>query len=388
MNNLLNAWISLGKRRSLPELDICLSSKSLVGPQSVTPKPAPREASIRINFEPSSAKKVNSVQPKSEKPKEVKIVKPEYRELPLTIEPSTGQIHQRLRIVKEILREICLIDRINAKKYRSLDDRQRSLLNKILTYKFQPDFLDVIDTGGVKQMGTEEYLLDDPSQHAEKVLLYLRLKALFESKFLRVKHAAGASPMTVYSKQMAQHYFGGLADLEIGQGATHDCALFQEVDWIRRSAAIAVSSGCSLDWIKGMKQFLHDLLLVNHESIIANYQNELEKKLDAFFFDEDNDVHSFFAKLKVKMKEKKVRLPLTHYELKNGDQMVVKIVKNEMVLINNLLVRVSHHNEESKKPAGSVLQYDQSYKVNPQIERKDQNLRETIIDLAGTPEQF
>ena len=88
-----------------------------------------------------------------------------------------------------------------------------------------------------------------------------------------------------------------------------------------------------------MKNLLHDLILVPQDVLIAKYEKTVETKLHQFLFDEDNDINTFFPKLKVRMKEKKVHLPLTAQELKTVDKMVIKILKAEMALITAHLSR-------------------------------------------------
>lgn len=358
MNTLFNSWISIGKRQALPPLDIQLETKPKSQGFNPSLRQQRRELLNRKKEKPISPPKIEEVipprddpflkplPPKPRSPPVKSPSPPQFVERPI-ITPQMLPIHAKVVPIKEIIQEICLYDQIKVKKYNSLDERQKSLLNKIMTYKFQPDILDVIDTGGVKVITTEEYLLDNPSQNAERTLLYLRLKLLFETKFNRSKLSTSSfNQQGVPISTLAHQYFGQVFELQpLGDQDTKVNAVVQEIGWLRMMAAFKLKDSKGIDWLMAMRNLIHDIIYIPQDLVIENYKADLDKRLTRFFYDEDNDSSSFFPKLKTKMKERKVTLPLTVQELKNWDHIVVKTLKTEMNMIGNHIAK-----EKDRKP--------------------------------------
>ena len=351
MNNYMNAWISIAKRKALFSLDSEESkfNDHLLG-QCINHRMVPLDGNTSHSRNKNSSKKWL----------DEKASKSILKELPShsIIDPESSdpkgmtlpKVQSRMRAVKEIIAEICLIDRINVKKYRLLDDRQRSLLNKILSYKYQAEFLDVIDTGGISTVDTEEYLRDDHKQGHEKTIMYLRLRMLLETKPSKLRQDHCLNENTEFFNNLAVRYFG-----ELGQGLTsvpgeNTFALFQEVTTIRHLAVVALQNQDSIKWITGMKAFLYDLTQVSQEKIISEYEKTIETRLTNFFHDEDHDVNTFFAKLKVKMKEGKATLPMTSFEIKHWDDFIVQLLKSEIIQLDTYLLNTASSNDSSVYP--------------------------------------
>lgn len=347
MNTMFNAWISIGKRQALPPIDIDLDCTTRA-PQEFNPSMRHQRREVLSKKKevviiapppppppkPQEAPQITQVELDRSVESRTPSPSPELTWIPPT---QTFSLHAKVIAIKDLVHDLCLNDEIKVKKYNALDDRQKSLMNKIITYKFQADILDVIDTGGVKNVPTEEYLLDNPSQNAERTLLHLRLRLLCEAKFARPKSAPGAAGGGPQPSMLVAHYFGVAESEDSREGQPPLTWLFREIDSLRAMAAKKLATAEGIVWLRGMRNLLHDLALVPQDVVVTAYKRDLDKKLTRFFYDEHNDAGGFFPKLKVKLKEKKVVLPLTVKELKNWDLVVVKTLKAEISVITNYL---------------------------------------------------
>lgn len=257
-------------------------------------------------------------------------------------------VHPKIKAVKDMVYEICLYDVIKVKKYQALDDRQKSLLNKLMSYKFQPDILDMIDTGGVKVIKTDEYLLNSASQSPEKIILYMRLRLLYESKFLKHKYLDPQNENLIPANILAYHYLGEAHPESEVTKSTSYSGLFQEINSLRETAARKLESDSGMIWLNGMRNLLHDLTHLPNEAVLESYRRDLEKKLDHLFHDEDGDLCAFFPKIKQKLKEKKAYLPLTMEELKKWEKIVIKSLKIELMSLSNFLAKASQENTQGQ----------------------------------------
>lgn len=362
----MNAWISIGKRKALFSLDVegtksCAHSEQFNHHQmTLTEKNNSHFRKRNFSKKWIPEKLTTSLQ---KGPSQNLVTKPESFDAKGVLLPY---VHSRMRAVKEIISEICHIDKINVAKYRRLDDRQRSLLNKILTYKYQTEFLDVIDTGGITTVNTEEYLRDDHKLGHEKTIMYLRLRKLLDTKSIKLQPDHCLNGFTDLFNHLAVGYFGELGQTGTSAPRENTSALFQEVTTIRQLAAVAINNHEPTKWLAGMKDFLQDLIHVSQDKIISEYENTIDARLTNFFHDEDHDVNSFFARLKVKMKEGKVTLPLTNYEIKHWDNFVVHLLKCEIGQLDSYLLNTStpsdsglyhvNHNDQYTDPQKSCLE--------------------------------
>ena len=338
----MNAWISLGKRKGLPPLEIDLQSTRIHAKKPVSLK-------NRETVEGSQVNKLESLQVNMiQHPKKEKAKFELMSDAALSFEFPGDQgdrpyfIHPRLKVVKDLLLEACLIDRIDVSRYRALDERQRSLINKILTYKFQKELLDVLDMGGLKTIDTEEYLTDLAREHAEKVVMYLRLRHLIDTIKPSENETKTSSQPSLKNSLLTAHYMGDMIQENLKGPWMDSCSLYQEMDNLRYSAIKAIEQGLSHQWLKAMAVFLNDLAHVSQEDITSEYEKSLEYRLCHIFLDKDDDINSFFAKLKAKFKEGKAVLPLTAFELKRGNQAVVNLLKSQISLIR-LYLEKSHN---------------------------------------------
>lgn len=358
MNTYYNTVISIGKRKALPPLELPAGmNDAFARAGAALPNANPQLESVKIEKSRPSLEKnqkpTSSVLRSAPEPGAIMLKKEVIDE---TKDAKNLPLHHKAKSIKEILLEAFMSERINLSKYRDLDDKQKSLLNKLLTYKYQQDILDLLDTGGVETLDTEEYLLYDPSEEAEKTLLFLRLKLLFETKIWKSKQHIHNSQLSSGHHLIAAHYFGSLVEQADFPTAGRMRSLFEEVDWIRKSAAAALANSEGPEWIKGMRAFLNDLIQVPSELVAVNHKNQLEHRLSWFLYDEDNDAGSFFPKLKLKLKEKKIKLPLTLQELKYWDQIVVSTLKSELSPINSYFGRQSKDTKVSKPRQSSMVE--------------------------------
>lgn len=350
MNNFMNSWTSIGKREPLPPFN-----------HHGEPSPEPARGSEERGHHLCTDRRCPRL---VESPKKFgmlggfALVSNRGPALGsggkgLLREPSLPPIHPRLRLPKEILLEVCLIDRVNAQKYRSLDARQKSLVNVILGVKFQPALLDLLDTGGVNSVDTEKYLKELPKHSSHELIMYLRLRGLLDTEFptlrLDESFAGGAGVLD----HLAKRYFGCMALGLGGLSQADGCVMFREVWNIRHLATLAMNTGKKRDWLAGMKHLLTDLLLVSQEEILSEYEKTIDNKLSTFFYDENFEVSSFFAKLKVKLKDGISMLPMTNFELKRLDSRVTGSLKDEVKLLTAFLQNT--HSAEPLKNGNSVL---------------------------------
>lgn len=339
MNNIMNTWITIGKRKELPPLDHLADQRPKL-PHKPTGQQSYNRLSGRSRRERKSAPKLQiQEQPRGNAIEET-VVKDQMIESGEigTSPPILPPIHPRFIPTREILLEVCLIDRINVEKYQTLESRQKSMVNLILACKYHSILLEVIDSGGFTSIETETYLKEPPKHSCENVMMYYRLRALLDSVFPKLWSDPSLRERPGAYDHLAKRYFGNMILGLVGLPPSEGCPLFQEVVTVRRLAPLALSTGRELEWLSGMVRFLEDLLKVSQEEILSEYEKSIERKLSILFYDEDFNLNRFFVKLRTIIKSGKVDLPMTIYEVRELDSRVISNLNYEKRLLTSFLL--------------------------------------------------
>lgn len=246
------------------------------------------------------------------------------------LEQSHPYIHSRLVILMDILREVCLADRFNMKLYRMLDERQKSLMNKILASMFETKFLDVIDTFQKEFFFTQGYLVKNRT-NSDNLVLHLRLQCLIRIKSA-ARMSAGDRGSIYWENQIAKEYFAEfLSDPCIGPLKCSASIMYEqvlrEIEAIKFTAASALNIGRTDQWLTSMLFLLQGLLLVPFDQVFELYASRLDLRLSFLLHDTDNDLSRFYTKLKSKLNSKAVRPPVTLCQLKLWDMTTVQMLK-------------------------------------------------------------
>lgn len=240
-------------------------------------------------------------------------------------------VHARMRIIRDILREVCLTDNFNVKRYRTLDERQRSLMNKILGSMLEPGFLDLIDTYERKYMSTSDFLRKSHCKR-ESTVLHLRIKSLIQAKKPEPAVTEGAEEgfqmrsrrtQDCDASPMLQTIAGSDANRETSSHTASDLVL-NMIQAIKAEAISALTKGKPCEWLHRVLILLKEIVKVPFNSIAELYSDKLYLRLSYFLYDKDNDVNRFFARLKSRIKSGALKPPVTMLQLNRWDQTVLE----------------------------------------------------------------
>jgi hypothetical protein len=295
---------------------------------------------------------------KTENQDHPQLPRPSFQDLPLEktkrqrvsipIEPfgsieSNPFVHARMRIIRDILREVCLTDNFNVKRYRTLDERQRSLMNKILGSMLEPGFLDLIDTYERKYISTSDFLRKSHSKR-ESTVLNLRINSLIRAKNpepVVTEEAEGDSHMRSRQTQdcgvsLMLHTITGSDENRATSSHTASDLVLNMIQAIKATAITALTNGKPCEWLHRVLTLLKEIVKVPFSSIAELYCDKLDLRLSCFLYDKDNDVNRFFARLKSRIKSGVLKPPVTVLQLNHWDQTVVEY-------LNKLIDKIELH---------------------------------------------
>lgn len=248
-------------------------------------------------------------------------------------------VHTRLREIKDILMDVCLTENLDVKRYKTLDERQRSLMNKILSSVFESSFLDLIDTYHRRYINTTEFLRKDVKSRAS-LALHLRLHCLINKKITEFRISEGSNTSKYKRFRLTQQYFASfLSNMYHTDTTEHEDVKTQpsishliqsEVEALKTTAVSALTEDRTHDWLSSMQFLLREMVEVPFEKVSELYITKLDLKLSLFLHDEDKNVNGFFPKLKLKLKSGIVKPPATKHQLKLWDTAAIELLNQKI----------------------------------------------------------
>lgn len=230
-------------------------------------------------------------------------------------------IHSRLKIVRDILKEMCITDMFCVKQYKTLDERQRSMMNKILINMFQPEFLDLIDTYQNKYIGTKVFLVKNVARK-DSMIFHMRMDCFVTScNKLNVKGSDGLPNSKFNYTKLAKECFiqsqsDANSDFPIDKTKNSSNLILREINTIRMSAVTSLEEGKPSEWLSKMHSLLQNLANIHFDRLADMYISSLDIRLNHLLYDKDKDLNSFFAKFKHSLKNGVIRPPLTIEQLR------------------------------------------------------------------------
>ena len=86
-----------------------------------------------------------------------------------------------------------------------------------------------------------------------------------------------------------------------------------------------------------MKNLLTDITQTSQDTVVQDYTDSINARLSLFFYDKDSSISSFFAKLKKRLKEGEIQLPLTTFQIRRMDGSIQYALESELAEINDFL---------------------------------------------------
>lgn len=352
MESCFGNYILLGKRADQPMLDVKAFKFIDIGNAGyIQPAGNSEEEKVaEIGLSTNSAPKIED--PKSEMCKVISLEEARSNELcPLPREVSSKliRIHKKLENVLKLVEMMITKDIIDIKLYRTLDERQRSLANKMLSLKYQKEVLDLIETTNLDFLDLRAYLLRLKISDLREVL-----KTRFQIVINTISHSQVRNAFFEFSNN---------ENMDVNTSVTHktitpnnyetnpNSVFFQETKKSKKNTkqrtcestsntnSITLSKAVEKwkqslpmdelkaneirDWLDSSSRLITHIALVPSEVARDFYYNGWENIVRKIFWDKSYDLNSLYGKIKNRLKQdaKNCKLPLTLYEFQQLDKL-------------------------------------------------------------------
>lgn len=329
----MNNEVSLGKRQVMPTPQV--EHENLFQPY----KSRKGGKKIIKDKRPSLEEQFQKI------PQEIDIA--EQREVDKVVE-FEPHIHNKIKTLIDILLEVCFTNKLNLKKYRSLEVRPRSLLNKVLNTRLERHFLDIIDICKKDRIDTTAFLKKPQPQEFKSLALYFRFRRLLEERqsALQQKTSKHKKVNPVDQKKfLPLDFFTEFLSLRLTkqreikddqgeddeQGDELVNIIIKEIETLKQSAADSLHENKSREWLWNMSEFLKLLIAVPPESVVEQYRDKVELKLMNLFHDQNRNLSKFYVVLKSKIKQNLLTLPFTLSQIEEWDRVTVAEINQFMI---------------------------------------------------------
>lgn len=254
------------------------------------------------------------------------------------------KVHKKLEDVLKTVEMMITKDIIDIQLYRSFDERQRSLTNKMISMKYRREVLDIIETATVEILDLRSYLAPLKKSDLREILKtrfqivigkvkqsYLQDEVASNSKttqedtitcdHININTTDGVDSREDNTNQVASPpLISDNTPQQMNKTASQNELTQAVKNWIESMPIDGNKVRDKTCWLGNSSSLITHIALVPSKVVKDLYYEGWENRVRQMFWDKSFDLNSLYGKIKNRLKlDKKFKLPLTLYEFDQLD---------------------------------------------------------------------